>query len=94
LVVYLINEINKFLKIIFITLNKGGPFTIFAPTNDAFNALPEGALAKLLDNPQELKKVLLGHVSSGNYPVALIRTGDLSSLDEGSHHIVVTTNGI
>ena len=54
---------------------------MFAPTNDAFAALPEGTLAKLLAAPKDLKNVLLGHVSSGYFPVALIRSGDLPTLD-------------
>lgn len=42
-----------------------GPFTLFAPTDDAFRALPAGALDSLIANPEELKKVLLTHVVSG-----------------------------
>ena len=42
-----------------------GPFTVFAPTNDAFNALPDGVLDELLANPDALKEVLLYHVASG-----------------------------
>ena len=45
-----------------------GPFTLFAPTNDAFAALPAGAVDSLIANPDALTKVLLGHVVSGtNY---------------------------
>jgi uncharacterized surface protein with fasciclin (FAS1) repeats len=47
------------------TLSGEGPFTVFAPTNDAFDKLPEGALERLLANPDELKKVLTYHVVSG-----------------------------
>ncbi len=39
-----------------------GPFTVFAPTNDAFNKLPAGVLAYLLAHPQELDAVLAYHV--------------------------------
>lgn len=45
-----------------------GPFTVFAPTDEAFKALPEETLEYLAANPDELKKVLLYHVVSGNYP--------------------------
>ncbi len=48
------------------TLKVGGPFTVFAPTDDAFAALPEGALEGLLDNIPELTDVLLYHVVGGN----------------------------
>jgi hypothetical protein len=47
------------------TLNSAGPFTVFAPTNDAFAKVPKDALTKLLANKEALKKVLLYHVVSG-----------------------------
>ena len=46
------------------TLQGAGPFTVFAPTDDAFDALPEGALDALLDDPSgELTDILLYHVA-------------------------------
>ncbi|HEX2950454.1 MAG TPA: fasciclin domain-containing protein [Armatimonadota bacterium] len=39
-----------------------GPFTLFAPTDDAFNNLPPGTLDNLLKNPAMLRNVLLYHV--------------------------------
>lgn len=42
-----------------------GPFTVFAPTNDAFNALPEGALEGLVADTEALTDVLLYHVAEG-----------------------------
>jgi transforming growth factor-beta-induced protein len=49
------------------TLNGEGPFTVFAPTNDAFAALPAGTLDSLLlpENKQALTDILLYHVVSG-----------------------------
>jgi len=44
------------------TLRGPGPFTIFAPTDDAFAALPDGVVAALLDDPDTLREVLLYHV--------------------------------
>lgn len=44
------------------TLSGNGPFTVFAPTNEAFAALPAGELDRLLANPGELKQVLSYHV--------------------------------
>jgi transforming growth factor-beta-induced protein len=43
----------------------GGNFTVFAPTNDAFKALPSGTLDKLLKDIPALKNILLYHVVSG-----------------------------
>jgi len=49
------------------TLNGEGPFTVFAPTDDAFAALPDGTLDSLLlpENKQQLTDILLYHVASG-----------------------------
>ena len=71
----------------------GGPFTLFAPTNAAFAALPESLLANLLASPEDLKKVLLGHVVSSNNPVALIQGGKFTSLDGGIHTVIVRNYG-
>lgn len=44
------------------TLSGEGPFTVFAPTNAAFEKLPAGTLDSLLANPEQLKAVLTYHV--------------------------------
>jgi uncharacterized surface protein with fasciclin (FAS1) repeats len=48
------------------TLSGKGPFTVFAPTDDAFKKLPEGALESLLADKEALKDVLLYHVVMGD----------------------------
>lgn len=50
------------------TLKGTGPFTVFAPTDEAFAKLPAGTLDKLLANPEQLKAILLYHVVSGDVP--------------------------
>lgn len=52
------------------TLQGDGPFTVFAPTDDAFAALPEGALDGLLADEEALTNVLLYHVVSGEFLAA------------------------
>jgi transforming growth factor-beta-induced protein len=52
------------------TLRGAGPFTVFAPTNDAFNKLPAGTLDSLLKDIPKLKNVLLYHVVSGKVMAA------------------------
>ena len=47
------------------TLSGPGPFTVFAPTNDAFNKLPAGTLDSLLQDQQQLRAVLTYHALSG-----------------------------
>ncbi|MFO7585644.1 MAG: fasciclin domain-containing protein [Anaerolineales bacterium] len=54
------------------TLSGEGPFTVFAPTNDAFAALPEGTVEELLkpENREALTNILLYHVVSGKVMAA------------------------
>jgi uncharacterized surface protein with fasciclin (FAS1) repeats len=47
------------------TLKGKGPFTVFAPTDDAFAKLPQGTLEGLLKDIPQLKKILTYHVVSG-----------------------------
>ncbi|MFH1977776.1 MAG: fasciclin domain-containing protein [Candidatus Aenigmatarchaeota archaeon] len=47
---------------LFETLEGKGPFTLFAPTDEAFKNLPEGLLDDLLENPEELAKILKYHI--------------------------------
>jgi len=47
------------------TLADGGPFTVFAPTDEAFSKLPEGTVERLLKDTEALKQVLLYHVLDG-----------------------------
>ncbi|HEY1801486.1 MAG TPA: fasciclin domain-containing protein [Terriglobales bacterium] len=51
------------------TLESPGPFTVFAPTNEAFDKLPAGTVDNLLkpENKDELKKILTYHVVSGKW---------------------------
>jgi len=54
------------------TLQSPGPFTVFAPTNDAFGKLPEGTVDTLLmeENKDQLVKVLTAHVVAGKLSAA------------------------
>lgn len=47
------------------TLSSEGPFTVFAPTNDAFAELPEGTLGALLEDKEKLTSILTYHVVAG-----------------------------
>jgi uncharacterized surface protein with fasciclin (FAS1) repeats len=53
-------------------LKGAGPFTILAPGNDAFAALPAGKLDSLLKNPAKLALVLKAHIISGKYDKAAL----------------------
>jgi len=60
------------------TLQGDGPFTVFAPTNAAFDKLPEGTLEDLLkpENKDRLTAILTYHVVAGEYPAAQVVTLD------------------
>lgn len=58
-----------------------GPFTVFAPTDEAFAKLPDGTIEYLLDNPEELAQILTYHVVSGSFDqIDLENTNKLKSL--------------
>ena len=62
----------------------GGPFTVFAPNDDAFAKLPPGTVQTLVDNPPQLARILKYHVVTGTWrKTDLAEAGALTSL-EGS----------
>ena len=69
------------------TLKSEGPFTVFAPTDDAFAKLPEGALDELLADKEKLTSVLTYHVAPGRVGssalggVAAVKTVQGQTLD-------------
>lgn len=58
-----------------LTLKGGGPFTVFAPTDDAFAAVPQETLDALLADPEALRHVLLYHVVPGQVASADLTDG-------------------
>jgi len=54
------------------TLSTEGPFTVFAPTDSAFAALPEGTLDALLADPKSLADILLFHVLEGKVDSSMV----------------------
>ncbi len=71
------------------TLKSAGPFTVFAPTNAAFDKLPEGTVANLLkpENKAQLAKILTYHVISGNLDAAAV----MDAVKKGNGKVVLTT---
>ena len=62
-----------------------GPFTVFAPTNEAFAKLPSGVLSKLLkpQNVGQLKSILTYHVVKGAVHASDLRDGEMVTTLEG-----------
>ena len=75
------------------TLAGDGPFTVFAPTDDAFAALPAGTVEGLLNDIPALTKVLLYHVVSGEVPAATVVTLDSAMTLEGSPVSITVRDG-
>lgn len=67
------------------TLKSPGPFTVFAPTDEAFAKLPAGTLEGLLKDPAKLKEVLLYHVVSGKVMAADVVKLKSAKTVEGSN---------
>jgi uncharacterized surface protein with fasciclin (FAS1) repeats len=73
------------------TLSGKGPFTIFAPTNEAFAKLPAGTLASL--TPEQLKSILTYHVVAGEVLAKDVKAGKVKSV-QGSEITVATMGGV
>lgn len=73
------------------TLSGKGPFTVFAPTDAAFAALPQDALQELLkpENKDILVKILSYHVVPGNVTSGDIKPGEVKSVEGGALNVQV-----
>jgi len=59
-----------------------GPFTVFAPVDDAFAALPPGTVQTLVDNPPQLARILKFHVLAGAHSrETLVQQAEWTSLE-------------
>ncbi len=78
------------------TLSGEGPFTVFAPTNEAFAALPEGALENLLkpENKTQLQAILTYHVVAGNIMSTDLKDGQTAATVQGEDITVDLSNGV
>lgn len=65
------------------TLNGTGPFTVFAPTDDAFAKLPAGTVENLLkpENKEKLAGILTYHVIAGKVMAADVKSGDVKTVN-------------
>ena len=75
------------------TLKGPGPFTVFAPTDEAFAKIPKADLDKLLANKAKLKSVLTYHVVPGKVMSTDIKPGKVKSV-QGAQLTVSTDGGV
>jgi uncharacterized surface protein with fasciclin (FAS1) repeats len=86
------------------TLKGNGPFTVFAPTDAAFDKLPQGTLESLLSDREQLTKVLTYHVVPGKVMssdiagMKSLQTVEGSSIRSSTLRVtkadIVTSNGV
>lgn len=76
-------------------LSNAGPFTVFAPTNVAFEGLPAGTVDDLLrpENKEKLTDILQYHVSVGGYPLENLQDGQKINQVNGSDAIITVKEG-
>lgn len=75
------------------TLSGKGPFTVFAPTNEAFAKLPKGTVDSLLlpENKQKLADILTYHVVAGKVMAADVKAGEVATVNGAK--VKITTEG-
>jgi len=78
------------------TLQGKGPFTVFAPTDAAFAALPKGTVENLLkpENKAQLTKILTYHVVPGSVVSTSLKSGDVKSVEGSSLKVAVSTGKV
>ncbi len=76
------------------TLSGEGPFTVFAPTDEAFAALPEGTVEGLLENPEALASILTYHVVAGSVMSGDLSDGMMATTVNGSDITISIADGV
>lgn len=76
------------------TLKGDGPFTVFAPTDDAFAALPEGTVEGLLADPEALAAILTYHVVAGKVMSTDLSDGMMAATVNGAEITVSIDDGV
>jgi uncharacterized surface protein with fasciclin (FAS1) repeats len=78
------------------TLSGAGPFTVFAPTDEAFAKLPAGTLDDLLkpENKEKLAGILTYHVVSGKVMAADVKTGEVATVNGAKAKLNVSADGV
>lgn len=78
---------------LFTTLKGKGPYTVFAPTDEAFAKIPKADLDALLANKEKLTAVLTYHVVSGKVMAKEVKAGDVATVN-GKTIKITTDNGV
>jgi uncharacterized surface protein with fasciclin (FAS1) repeats len=76
------------------TLKGTGPFTVYAPTDEAFAKLPAGTVESLLKDKEKLAGILKYHVMPGKLMIKDIKSGDLDTVQGSKVKVVVNNDQI
>ena len=74
------------------TLSGTGPFTVFAPTNDAFKAVPAKTMAELAANKEQLKRMLTYHVVPAKSAAADVKPGNMKTVNGANVAVARSAN--
>ncbi len=77
-------------------LSNAGPFTVFAPTNAAFDKLPKGTVEDLLkpENKQKLTDILQHHVAVAVYKTDMLKDGQIINMVDGTNAIITKKDNV
>ena len=76
------------------TLQGKGPFTVFAPTDEAFAKLPPGTVDALLKDKAKLSKILTYHVVSGEVMAKDVKPGKVTTVEGDKINVTRSTSGV
>jgi len=76
------------------TLKSDGPFTVFAPTDEAFAKLPEGTLESLLADKEKLTQILTYHVVAGKVSSSQAARLTSAATVQGGNLAIDSSNGV
>lgn len=78
------------------TLSGDGPFTIFAPTNAAFDKLPKGTVEELLkpENKEKLASILKYHVVAGNVMAKDVKEGEVKTVEGSTLEVTIKDENV
>ncbi len=76
------------------TLKGEGPFTVFAPTDEAFAALPDGTVEGLLEDPEALAAILTYHVVPGKVMSTDLSDNMMATTVNGADVTIMTEGGV
>jgi uncharacterized surface protein with fasciclin (FAS1) repeats len=76
------------------TLKGDGPFTVFAPTDEAFAKLPAGTVESLLNDKEKLAQILTYHVVPGRVMSSDVTTGAVPTVQGQSLNVVVDKGAV